>query len=75
MIDLISKKIDGVQTGWRMIFDLSCPIDVSVNDGIPSNYGEINYESLEKAIKLVAKADHEAVMMKHDLKSAFHHIP
>ena len=58
-----------------MIFDLFCPIDASVNDGISSKYEEISYELLEKAIKLVAKADHEAMMMKYDLKITFHHIP
>ena len=57
-----------------MIFDLFCPIDMSVNDGILSKYREINYESLEKAIKLIAKTDHEVVMMKHDLKFTFYHI-
>ena len=57
-----------------MIFDLSCPIGASVNDGIPPKYEEINYEPLEKAIKLVAKINHETVMMKYDLKTTFHHI-
>ena len=74
-IGLVLKKIDGVQTGWRMIFDLSCPTGASVNDGIPPKYGEISYEPLEKAIKLVAKAGRGAVMMKRDLKAAFRHIP
>jgi len=58
-----------------MIFDLSYPTDASVNDGIPQRYEEIAYECLEKAIDLVAKAGQETMMMKHDLKSAFHHIP
>src|SRR5947207_15029379 len=40
-IDLVSKKIDGVQTGWRMIFNLLYSIDVSVNDRILSKYEEI----------------------------------
>ena len=57
-----------------MIFDLFCSIDASVNDGIPSKYEEISYESLEKAIKLVAKTSHEVMMMKCDLKITFCHI-
>ena len=57
-----------------MIFDLFCSIDISINDEILLKYKEINYESLEKAIKLVAKASHEAMMMKYDLKITFHHI-
>ena len=47
---------------------------MSVNDRISSKYEKINYESLEKAIKLVIKANHEIVMMKYDLKITFHHI-
>ena len=57
-----------------MIFNLFYSIDASVNDGISSKYEKINYEPLEKAIKLVAKANHEIVIMKYDLKTTFHHI-
>ena len=57
-----------------MIFDLSCSIDASVNDEISSKYEEINYESLEKAIKLVTKVNYKVMMMKYDLKIIFHHI-
>ena len=57
-----------------MIFNLSCTIDASVNDGISSKYEKISYEPLEKAIKLITKANHKTMMMKHDLKIAFHHI-
>ena len=66
---------DGIQTGWRTIFDLSCPESHSVNDGIPTEYGAIVYETLDDAIQLVAYAGRGAVLMKRDLKSAFHHIP
>ena len=57
-----------------MIFDLFYSIDASVNDEISLKYEEINYESLEKAIKLVIKVNYEVMMMKHDLKITFHHI-
>ena len=57
-----------------MIFNLSCSIDVSVNDGISSKYEEIIYESLEKVIKLIIKANHEIMIMKYDLKFIFYHI-
>ena len=57
-----------------MIFNLFYLIDISVNDGISSKYREINYEFLEKAIKLIAKTSREIVMMKHDLKFTFYHI-
>jgi len=66
---------DGVQSGWRVIFDLSAPDGQSVNDGIPKEYGVIVYESVEDAMLLVARAGRGARMMKRDLKSAFRHIP
>ena len=74
-IRLTPKRVDGHQTGWRMIFDLSSPEGSSVNDDIPKEHGTIIYETLNDAIRLVAQAGKGAVMMKRDLKSAFRHIP
>ena len=74
-IGVVPKKSDGVQTGWRVIFDLSCPTGRSVNDNIPQEYGRITYEPLQRAIEMVAKAGKGAIMIKRDLKSAFRHIP
>ena len=72
---LTSKKTDGIQTGWRLIFNLSAPSGKSVNDDIPKGYDAISYESLVYAIKFVQEHDKGCKMIKHDLKSAFHHIP
>jgi hypothetical protein len=74
-IGLVPKKSDGIQTGWRIIFDLSCPEGHSVNDEIPKDYGTISYEPLTVAMEMVAKMGRNAVMMKRDLKSAFRYIP
>ena len=74
-LGLVPKMSDGVQTGWRVIFDLSTPRTQSVNDGIPVKYGAITYETLDDAIHLVARAGKGAVMMKRDFKSAFRHVP
>jgi hypothetical protein len=74
-IGLVPKMVDGVQTGWRVIFDLSSPLGSSVNDGIPKEYGSLIYETLIDAIQLVAQVGKGAVMMKRDLKAAFRHIP
>ena len=74
-IGVVPKKTDGIQTGWRVIFDLSCPTGHSVNDSIPQEYGRITYEPLQRAIEMVAKAGQGAIMIKRDLKSAFRHIP
>ena len=73
-IDLIPKKSDDIQTGWRNIFDLSYLEFFSVNDDISKEYDVIIYEILQDAMNLIAKAGWDAIMMKWDLKSAFHHI-
>ena len=57
-----------------MIFNLFYSIDILINDKISLKYKEINYELLEKVIKLVIKTSHEIMMMKYDLKIIFHHI-
>ena len=74
-IGLTPKKTDGIQTGWRVIFDLSSPTGASVNDGIAKEHGTISYECLDIAKQLVAEAGRGAIVMKRDLKSAFRHIP
>jgi len=74
-IDLIPKKLNGIQFDWRTIFDLSFPESFSVNDGIPKEFDAISYESLNIAIRLIAEAGPMAVLMKRDLKSTFRHIP
>ena len=73
-IGLVPKLSNGIQTGWRVIFDLSSPEGDSVNDNIPKQYGTIVYETLDDAIRLVAQAGKGAMMMKRDLKSAFRHV-
>jgi len=74
-LGLVPKKHDGHQTGWRLIFDLSCPQGQSVNDGIPKEFGALQYESFQHALQLVARAGRNCTLLKKDLKSAFRHIP
>src|SRR5438552_13951854 len=74
-IGLVPKQVNGVQSGWRVIFDLSSPEGTSVNDGIPKEYGTLVYETLNDAIQLIAQAGRGAVMIKRDLKAAFRHVP
>jgi hypothetical protein len=69
------QRSDGVQIGWRLIFDLSVSSGKSVNDDISKGYGAISYESFVYAIKFVQEYDKGCKMIKHDLKSAFRHIP
>ena len=74
-LGVVPKRANGVQTGWRLIFDLSCPDGASVNDGIPASHGAIVYEPLSVAMSLVAQVGRGAMMLKRDLKSAFRYIP
>src|SRR5579859_7804013 len=74
-LGLIPEKTDGVQTGWRTIFELSSPNGNSVNDNIPPKYGTLMYESFQDALALVASFGHGAILLKKDLKAAFGHIP
>ena len=70
-LGLVPKKRDGEQTGWRMIFDLSCPQGHSVNDGIPKEFSALDYESFQHALHLVAQAGPNSLLLKKDLKTAF----
>lgn len=71
----VEKKQNGIHTGWRHIHDLSYPHGLSVNDGIPIEFGTLHYQTLEAAIKLIASAGQFAVLRKRDLKDAFRMIP
>src|SRR5579859_7716480 len=74
-LGLVPKKTDGVQTGWRMNFDLSSPAGHSVNNNIPLEYGTLTYESFQDALALIASFGQGAVLLKKDLKAAFRHVP
>jgi hypothetical protein len=73
-LGLTPKKRDGEQTGWRMIFDLSCPHGQSVNDGIPRKFSTLRYESFQHALQLVAQAGPKCLLLKKDLKTAFRQV-
>jgi Reverse transcriptase (RNA-dependent DNA polymerase) len=74
-LGLVPKVAEGVQTGWRRIFDLSSPAGNSVNDYIPSAYGTLKYETFDSAVQAIAKAGRGSILMKRDLKAAFRMIP
>jgi hypothetical protein len=71
----VPKMANGVQTGWRRIHDLSSPNGSSVNDGIPSEFGSLIYQTLDDAIALIAKHGKGVKLYKPDLKDAFRKIP
>ena len=74
-IDLTPKYTNDIQTGWRVIFDLSSSQDSSINAGILKEYDALVYETLNDAVQLIIQTRKEAMMMKRDLKATFRHIP
>ena len=65
-------KSDG---GWRRIHDLSFPKGKSVNDGIPEDFGALEYASLDDAIEVLLTIGRGAILVKRDLSDAFRYIP
>ena len=65
-------KHDG---GWRRIHDLSFPHGDSVNDGIPQDWGALEYTTFDEAIQTLLQQGPGALLVKRDLKDAFRHIP
>ena len=65
-------KHDG---GWRRIHDLSYPHGHSVNDGIPQDWGALEYATYDDAVDALLSIGPGAQFVKRDLKDAFRHIP
>ena len=65
-------KHDG---GWRRIHDLSFPPGNSVNDGIPQEWGSLEYTTFDEAVDALLQQGSGAILVKRDLKDAFRHIP
>lgn len=65
-------KHDG---GWRRIHDLSFPRGNAVNDGIPEEWGSLEYTTFDEAIDALLQQGRGAIFVKRDLKDAFRHIP
>ncbi len=56
---------------WRLIHNLSSPLDHSVNDGIDSAYCSMTYSSVGHAVELLHRHGHGSLLAKLDLKSAY----
>ena len=65
-------KHDG---GWRSIHDLSFPYGNAVNDGIPQEWGALEYATYDDAVNALLQQGPGAQFVKRDLKDAFRHIP
>ena len=60
---------------WRLILDLSFPVEHSVNDGIDKDDFSFQYCTVKHAINLIIKTGKGALMGKVDIKSAYRIIP
>src|SRR5205809_6277779 len=68
----VQEKLYGQFESWRWIHDLP---NESVNDGIPSEFGSLSYQTLDNAIAIIARRGRFTVLQKRDLKDAFRKIP
>ena len=60
---------------WRLIVDLFSPKGKSVNDGIREKLSSISYVTIDMVVDKVLELGKGALMVKTDVKSAFHIIP
>ena len=60
---------------WRLIVDLSHPVDFSINDGIPKDLCSLTYITVDTAINRIIKLGTGTLLAKIDIKSAFHLLP
>ena len=60
---------------FRLIVDLSSPVQFSVNDGIPRDLCSLEYASVDQAVSMVASLGVGAQMAKLDLRSAYRMVP
>ena len=60
---------------WRMIVDLSFPMNRSVNDGISKGLSSISYASVDDAVEPVLQLGKATQLVKLDLERAYRNIP
>ena len=60
---------------WRLIVDLSCPPQFSINDGIEEDLCSLRYAFLDDALRLISHLGPGCQLVKLDLKDAYCVIP
>ena len=61
--------------GYRMILDLSLPLEFSVNSFIPDSFATVKYESFDTVVNFIINSGRGALIAKADIKDAFRIIP
>ena len=60
---------------WRLITDLSFPVDGSVNTFIPDSKASVSYEGIPEAISKIMELGPGTLMVKFDIKRAYRLLP
>jgi hypothetical protein len=60
---------------WRLIVDLSSPVDWSVNDGIDSRVCSLSYVKVDEIVGMVRSYGRGALLAKFDIKAAYRNVP
>ena len=60
---------------WRLIVDLSHPVNGSVNGGIPKELCSLKYITVDSAIEHIKQIGQGTLLAKIDIKSAFRLLP
>ena len=60
---------------WRLIVDLSSPMNASVNDGIDKDMCSISYITIDQVVDVIVQLGHGALMAKVGIKQAYRIVP
>ena len=60
---------------WRLILDLSSPLDHGVNDGIPKQPFSLQYMKVDNIISGIMSYGQGTLMTKFDAESAYRNVP
>ena len=60
---------------WRMIHDLSTPLQHSVNDGILPDLCSLQYSRVDDAVHIIHQLGRDTQLIKLDIKDAYRIIP
>jgi hypothetical protein len=71
-LGLVPKKKIGE---YRVIHHLSCPNQLSVNDGIPQDMCTVQYQTIDDAVSLLKFHGKGSLMSKTDLETSYRLVP
>ena len=72
-IGLVPKK--NKPGKWRLIVDLSSPLDHSINDGISRERSSLSYTSVDHLAALIVSEGRGSFLEKADVKEVYRMVP